>query len=244
MRNKMITIMLMQDNKSLHSIRLYTFVYKSFCTIVILLPILLCLSIYACYYLWNDNIILNENALHIQNEANKAKALAENLAVFNVLLDEDHIINASIIKINKAKELNQKNLQSENVETQTEAKAEQEGPGHEEFPVIDTEEIILENIRARVLDDGKISISLDLRNPDISKTITGRVNCILSDATGATHPLEIEEGLKSFRINRFKRVVFMPDIDPALADEYISIIIEVFDDSDKVIYRNITPVEQ
>lgn len=240
MNKTMVTILVMHDNEKSHSIRVRNFIYKTFCSIIILLPILLSLTLYACYYLWNDNKILSSSALHIQNETNKAKALAENLAIFSILLNGSHPINANIVQMNQTDELAQNNIQNETIETLT----EQVGPGHLDFPVVDTKEIIVENINARILDDGKISISLDLRNPDPKKTITGHVDCSLVDATGVTHTMKITPELKGFKINRFKRVVFMPNITPNMTDENINVIIEVFNKEGKIMYRNLTPVEQ
>lgn len=240
MNNSMVTLMLMHDNGKSHTIRLRNFFYKSICTLIILLPILLGLTITACYYLWNDNKILNANALHLQNETNKAIALSENLTIFKSLLAENHPINASIVQINQTEELALANKQNEENATL----AEQVGPGHVEFPAVDTEEVAVENISARILNDGKIRISLDLRNPDPAKIVTGYVDCSFVDSLGVNHPLGIALNLKGFKINRFKRVVFLSNISPDILDENGNVLIEVFNREDKLMYRNVTPIEQ
>jgi len=240
MAKTMITIMFMYDTGKSHTLRLSKGFYKLICITFLILPVLLGLTATACYYLWEDNSVLNANALRLQIETNTAKALAENLSIFKKLLAEDHPINSSAVLMNQAEEFSETMEQQNKIDSMQ----EQIGPEHLEFPAIDTKEVAVENISAKILDEGKIRISLDLRNPDTQKIISGYVNCIFVDSNGMHHPLKIAKDLRDFKINRFKRVVFLPDLSTDVLDKEGSILIEVYDKKAKLLYRDITPIEK
>ncbi len=124
------------------------------------------------------------------------------------------------------------------------AAALQEGPGHEEFPVVDEGIIMIENVQSRLVEPRRIRTSLDLRNPG-STSLSGTVFCILSLASGEMIPLSLSPAsVGNYRILRWKKAVLFADI----ASEYdlfnAQMIIEVKDTTGKLLYRNSFAIEQ
>ncbi len=129
-------------------------------------------------------------------------------------------------------------------DTSAEQAALQEGPGHEEFPVVDEGVVLVENVQSRLVEPRRIRTSLDLRNPG-STSLAGTVFCILSLASGEMVPLTLSPAaVGNYRILRWKKAVLFADI----ASEYdlfnAQMIIEVKDTTGKLLYRNSFAIEQ
>ncbi len=119
-----------------------------------------------------------------------------------------------------------------------------DGPGHAEFAIIDEGIIMVENVVSRLVEPRRLRTSLDLRNPGTA-SLAGEVLCILSLASGDTVPLTLNPtNVGNYRIQRWKKAVLFADI----AEEHdlfnAQIIIEVKDNTGKLLYRNIFAIEQ
>lgn len=121
-----------------------------------------------------------------------------------------------------------------------------EGPGHEEFPAVDTGYVRVENVQARALRDGRLRLALDLYNGEQQKQASGRVDATLLTADGTEHPLQFEPSdVGFFRINRFKRAVMLSHPQPGLDLENCRLIVHItMHDGGEVVFRNIYAVER
>ncbi len=122
--------------------------------------------------------------------------------------------------------------------------AMQDGPGHEDFPVVDEGVVLVENVQSRLIEPRRIRTALDLRNPG-STSLAGTVFCILSLASGEMVPLTLSPAdVGSYRILRWKKAVLFADIASEHDLFNAQMIIEVKDTTGKLIYRNSYAIEQ
>lgn len=100
-----------------------------------------------------------------------------------------------------------------------------------ETAALDTGVVRLENLTARVLDNRKIRVALDLYNARPNGgPIGGHFVIRLIDPTGKPLPLQHEEG--NFRITRFKKVIMQAELpqEVAAADNAALLVTVVVDD--------------
>ncbi len=118
-----------------------------------------------------------------------------------------------------------------------------EGPGHEEFPAVDTGRVKVTNVQARALRGNALRIGLDLRNPESQKLLAGTVSATLVTASGQKHQLIFDpEDVGNFRISRFKRAVMISRVPEQYSLVNAQVILEVRDTG--LLYRNIFAVER
>lgn len=237
----------MHDNGHTRRFRMGTGVYRTLCILALLLPIIGVGALTLSYKLWEKNSFLAANTHRLELASREARATAEKLTNLKALLDHQDQAETGAVLQNLARQ-NSKNPATPEPQLTPaagdEAGPTDSGPGHGEFPVVDTKAVSVENINARLLNKGKIRINLDLRNPDPKKSIAGHVRCSFIAGSGEARPLTLSDEQADFKINRFKRAVFQPTL-PADVDTVNSrIIIEVFLDEDNLVYRNIFPVER
>lgn len=107
---------------------------------------------------------------------------------------------------------------------------------------LDTGVVRLENLTARVLDNRKLRVSLDLYNAKPNGgPIGGHFDIRLIDPTGKPLPLKHEEG--NFRITRFKKVIMQAELPQEFAEaDNAALLVTVLVDDEPVL-RKIYSVE-
>lgn len=119
-----------------------------------------------------------------------------------------------------------------------------EGPGHEEFPALDTGRVKVGNVQARAIRNRSLRIGLDLRNPDNEPLLSGEVEATLITANGERRSLDFTpREVGTFRISRFKRTVMNALLPKNTNLTNSQIMLEVKDQDKKPIYRNIFAVQ-
>ncbi len=137
--------------------------------------------------------------------------------------------------------------QVENTTTAEQEKTAQnvdDGPGHEAFPVLDTKEIIVQNVTSILSAKRRLRTSFDLRNEG-KEGIAGEVFCILSLESGKTvrlTPKPSDAG--TYKIARFKKAVLLTDIAADIDMSNAQLILEVKNTKGEEIFRNIYPISQ
>ena len=120
-----------------------------------------------------------------------------------------------------------------------------EGPGHEEFPALDTGRVIVGNVQVRAMGERTIRVSADLRNPENEPLLSGEVTAILLTANGERLPLSFTpKEVGSFRISRFKRTVMQAPVPRGANVVNSQVILEVRDQGGNPLYRNIFAVQR
>lgn len=119
-----------------------------------------------------------------------------------------------------------------------------DGPGHSEFPGVNTGKIQVENVVVRLMSGRNLRISLDLNNPDTANLVGGKIVCTLITASGQALPLRVfPQAADDFRISRFKRVVLTAPLPPNTSATDAQIVLEVKPEGGgPVLYRNIYAV--
>lgn len=242
---KKISIMFMYDDGGTRRYRISIGLYRFLWVLVTVLPLLAGGAAWLAVHLWQENARLTANTSRLELAMYEAVNTAEKLTNLRALLEQEDTAVTGPVLQNLARQSSKDSPQLQPKVGNEEADATEAGPGHADFPVVDANVVNVENVNARLLSTGKIRINLDLRNPDPKRNITGHVRCLFIADSGETFPLPLTQEQADFKINRFKRAVFQPPVPPAVTDTTNSrIIVEVYTDTDTLIYRNIFQVER
>lgn len=238
----------MHDSGHTRRYRIRLGLYKSLWALCLLLPLLTAASLSLSFVLWRENSVLQANASRLELATRDAQNTAEKLSNLRAILEqEDKSVTGPVLQ-NLARQSSRDAPPSAGKADSAMGEAAdsaENGPGHADFPVVDTKLVNIENVNARLLNSGKVRITLDLRNPDPKRHISGQVRCLFIADSGETIPLPLLQEQADFKINRFKRSVFQPPVPPSVADTTNSrIILEVYNDDNTLIYRNLFPVER
>ncbi|SDF15115.1 hypothetical protein [Desulfovibrio legallii] len=206
------------------------------------LPVVCALLGWQCWRLWQQNAQLRENVLRFESDYQAAQATAERLENLEALLQEENLPGREQV----LRRLNA--LEGDEAPPAEAAPPEPapraEGPGHEDFPAVDTGYVAVSNVQARALRGGKLRIALDLRNTDSQKIAVGMVSAVLLTADGKRRPLDVTpESAASFRISRFKRSVMVVGAGRTSMVN-AQVLLEVRSQDGAVVFRNIFPVER
>lgn len=235
-----LNIVFMRDNGPRRSIQIRR---SNFFLLLIAfgcLPFLCALLTTQCWLLWQENVRLRDGLERAETDLQVVAAKAERLENLEELLKEENAAGRAIVVAQ---------LAGDSVAAlepaQTQAAPDEAGPGHEEFPVLDTGRVKVGNVQVRSLRGSNLRIGLDLRNPDNEPLLSGEVEATLLTADGKRLPLTFSSSESAaFRISRFKRAVVnarAPDGDSLVNAQ---LILEVKDQDKKTIYRNVFSVLQ
>lgn len=209
------------------------------------LPFLCLLLTTQCWLLWQENIKLRDSMERFESEYQAVESRAERLENLEELLREENakgreIITRQLASNSEAPEPEEKSAPSPPAE-----ETGNEGPGHEEFPALDTGRVKVGNVQARSIRDNTLRIGLDLRNPDNEPLLSGTVEAALITANGERRSLVFTpREVGAFRISRFKRTVMNAQLPRNTNLTNAQIILEVKDQDNRPIYRNIFAVQR
>lgn len=264
-----LNIIFMRDNGPRRSLRIRRSRFYLLIIFFASLPFLCILLSIQCWLLWEDNQKLHESVERFESDCQAAEARAERLENLEEFLREENVPARGVLVRQLARdasqdiippaqpreqqsapppprETNENGSIQAKVETEVQEKPElADGPGHEEFPAIDTGRVTVSNVQARAMRGNSLRIGLDLRNPENGTLLIGEVDATLVTASGEKHELVFApHNVGSFRINRFKRTVMVAHVprEVNLADSQI--ILEVKNQDGEIIYSNIFAVQQ
>lgn len=242
-----LSIILMRDNGPRRSFRLRRSRFFALVIFFGCMPVLCGLLAWQCYSLWEENASLRANMQRFEMDCQTAQATAERLQDYEDLLREEGVQGRELLLRRLARSggeaLGQES--AEGTPPQPAATPLGEGPGHEEFPVVDTGAIKVSNVQARALRGNGLRIGLDLRNTESQKLLAGSVSATLVTASGQKCPLTFDpEDVGNFRISRFKRAVMVARVPEQYSLVNAQVILEVREQDADVIYRNIFAVER
>lgn len=236
-----LNIVFMRDNGPRHSIRVRRSHFYLLICFFAVLPFLCASLAWACWHLWQMNIELRTNVDKFETDYQNAEARAERLENLEDLLREENVPGRERLLRQLASTGEPFNPDAEESGENNPVNAE--GPGHEEFPVLDTGKVQVSNVSARALKGNRIRISLDLHNLISDHLLSGEVHVMLVTAAGEETPLSfVPDGVGNFRINRFKRTVMTARIPEGTNLNEAQIILEVNEAGGGALYRNIFQV--
>lgn len=241
----------MRDNGPRRSFRLRRSRFFALIVFFASMPVLCALLAWQCWLLWDENVTLRANMQRFETDCQTAQATAERLENFEELLREEGVQGRELL-LRRLARAGGDAPGAEGApaagpgtarETSPAGTPMAEGPGHEEFPVVDTGRVKVINVQARALRGNALRIGLDLRNPESQKLLAGTVSAMLVTASGQKHQLVFDpEDVGNFRISRFKRVVMISRVPEQYSLVNAQIILEVRDSG--LLYRNIFAVER
>lgn len=210
------------------------------------MPFLCVLLAIQCWLLWEDNLKLRENVERFEMDYQTAEFRAERLENLEILLQEENISGRELILRQLAQSGKEDAVIEEaTIEEPAPDLTSESGPGHEDFPVIDTGRVKIENVQIRALRGKNLRVGLDLRNPDNENLLAGEVEATLVTADGERKILSFApQDAGNFRINRFKRAVMTAQTPNDANLVNASIILEVREQNGDVLYQNIFAVQR
>ena len=241
-----LNIVIMRDNGPRHSYHLKRSNFVLLLLFFLCLPFLAILLSSQCYMLWQENVKLRESLERAEADYQAMESKAERLENLEELLKEENVPGREVV-IRQLGSVSKPEKPSEEKESPEEAQPEQftEGPGHEEFPALDTGRVIVSNVQARAMRGNSLRVGLDLRNPDNEPLLSGDVDAILLTANAERINLKFApDEVGSFRISRFKRTLITAQVPRNVSLVNAQIILEVKDQDAKPIYRNIFAVQR
>ncbi len=254
-----ISIILMRDKGPRRSFRLPRWRFFFLVGFFAFMPFFCALLCFEAWLLFEQNAALGENLQRFENERQLFQARAERLEHLEALLKESSVPARELIlrKLAHAEAPDEQGLEKgqeklsearENPPETPKASAESamvsDGPGHEDFPSLDTGRVIVDNVEVRALRGHSLRLALDLRNPEKQELLAGTVSAFLVTAEGQKVPLNFSPAdVGNFRINRFKRTVMIAVVDSRFSLVNAQVIVEVKEDRAKLLYRNIFAVQ-
>ena len=242
-----LSIILMRDNGPRRSFRLRRSRFYALVVFFACMPVLCALLAWQCWLLWEENTTLRASLQRFETDCQTAQATAERLQNFEELLREEGVQGRELLLRRLARSAAPEAPESPVAETPAggAGAAMGEGPGHEDFPVVDTGRVKVANVQARALRGNGLRIGLDLRNTETQKLLTGTVAATLVTAAGQNYQLVFDpEDVGNFRISRFKRAVMVARVPEQYSLVNARVILEVTEQDSGVIYRNIFAVER
>ncbi|GAB1255136.1 hypothetical protein [Desulfovibrio falkowii] len=241
-----LSIIFMRDNGPRRSFRVCRGRFYAALVFFACLPVLSSVLGWHCWQLWQENAALRANVLRFESDYQGAQATAERLEHLEELLREEDVQGRDLVlrRLGGGEPAVEAPPADRDENGKSEALRGAEGPGHEDFPAIDLDYVKVGNVQVRALRGGKLRLALDLRNTDNQRLASGSVSGTLITADGAKHPLSFDpENVGDFRISRFKRTVIVVRLPGRLDLVNAQVILEVRNQDESVVYRNIFPVE-
>lgn len=247
-----LSLILMSDDGARRTFRVRRARFYGLIICLLCFPLLAAFLGWRAVQLWRENAALNAEQARLERELLAAEATAERLENLEVLLREDGMEGRRLLALRLAGReesggsAGDVNAQDDEKEREQALKQPNEGPGHTEFPAVATDMVKVLNVRARALGNGRLRISLDLRNTERQKVVSGEVRATLITADGQQHEVQFEpEDVGDFRISRFKRAVMLSHLPRSVGRlENSQVIIEVLKSDGQLLFRNIFAVER
>lgn len=208
------------------------------------LPFLCLLLTVQCWLLWHENMDLRVSLERAEADYQSVEARAERLENLEELLKEENTRGREILVRQLAETAVPALSEDGPEETGKTEHAERQAP-QEEFQSLDSGRVKVSNVQTRVLRSNTLRISLDLRNLESDSLLSGEVRATLVLRNGEDRELVFnprESG--AFKIARFKRTVLTTQTPKGASLADASLILEVREQGDKLLFRNIYPINQ
>ena len=250
------SLLLMRDDGGTRRWRISLRLFRALCLAVVLLPLLLGGAGWLGWIFYKDNAALSIQQRQLEQENKMLGAALKRLSNLEQLLDmPDHAKLLALqnqqttLKVAELGVLPPEAPPQESAKDQNQADAIslEAAPASQisSAPTVDMKLIGIENVNAHRLGD-KLRIGLDLHNSQQKSQLVGYVVCSVKSMGSESVLLEIPKDVASFRINRFKRAVFAPNLPVAMRNlsTPLTVIIEINLEDRGLVYRNEYPVER
>lgn len=239
MPGERISLLLLRDNGASRRFRMRRRLFVLLVVLCLCMPFALGGSVWFGLTLWFRHEALQQQYQTLERQYQEALATATRLGNLEGLLQQRDVAEQAVLARRLAGTAESSN--GGLVEEPTAGAAE--GPGHSEFPIISTGFIAVDNVHIRLLQGNRLRVTLNLRNPEPNRAITGSVGCTLVTAGGENVPVHFQPAdAGDFRISRLKKAVLMATLPSSVSAANAQAIIEVKSEKGEVGYRNVFPV--
>lgn len=247
-----LSLILMSDDGARRTLRVRRARFYALMISLLCFPLLTVGLGWWSFQLWRANAALSDAQACLERELLEAEATAERLENLEILLKEESVEGRRLLatrlvgRSEAAADVTEADGAEARKEMEQAFKQPGDGPGHAEFPAVSSELVKVLNVRARSLGNGKLRISLDLRNTERQKVVSGEVAVTLLTADGQQHNITFDpDDVGDFRISRFKRAVMVSRLPRSVGKlENSQVIIEVKKSDGQLLFRNIFAVER
>ncbi len=260
-----LNIILMRDSGESKRLRVRRSRFRALIAFFILCPFLAVGAAAGGYYLWQQNATLHRTIKDLEIEKQKLEHTAQRLSNLEALLNPEYAVKNALtenLAQNSVKNGNNANKKKDSGSQKTQINAETQSPlgqgntantaggslgddpGHEVFPVLDTKEIIVQNVSSTLYGKKRLRTAFELRNAG-TEAISGEVTCILILNTGESirlTPKPADAG--TYKISHFKSTALTVNFDKDYDLTNAQVILEIKNTAGTVIYRNIYPIAQ
>lgn len=235
-----VNILIIRDNGAVRRFRIRRSLLLFLTICCLIMPLAAAGGLWLSSELWLRRQDMLRDIQTMENEYQKAKATATRLEHLETLLEKrDAARQGAVLQGLQSPE--EKSVP--NAEMEIPSASTTEGPGHNEFPVIDAGVVAVDNVSARLMPGNKLRVTLDVRNPEPGKVVAGSVRYLLSTEQGNTVPLEsVSPHAADFRASRLKKIVLTSTLPPDLNADNAQLLIEVRTEGGEMVYRNLFPV--
>ncbi len=261
-----LNIILMRDSGESKRIRMHRSRFRALMAFFILCPFLVAGAVAGGYYLWKENALLKRTIVDLEGENQKLEHTAQRLSNLEALLHTQYSVKNALTenlaqniaknpassgqnsnssgKSSQTNSGNAKNPAGSALQANTANTSDEDGPGHDVFPVLDTKEIIVQNVSSTLEGRNKLRTSFDLRN-ESGESISGEVTSVLILNTGESIRLTTRPAdAGKYKISHFKSSLLVTTLDKKYDLTNAQIILEVKNSAGTDIYRNIYPIAQ
>ncbi len=247
-----LNIILMRDSGESRRMRIRRSIFRYVVMFFLLCPVLAAAAGTAIYYLWEERTKLQLHIAELEEINYKNQANSKRLSHLEALLNRQKDVQKNLSQNMAAKNVQKVTAQQKagekngkkNSSDKNSGPEDIEGPGHADFPVLDTKEIIVQNVTNLLSAKRRLRTSFDLHNEG-KESKAGEVVCILSLASGKTVrlvPQPADAG--KYKISRFKKAVILTQIEPEVDMSNAQLILEIKNEAGKEIFRNVYPISQ
>lgn len=239
-----ISLLIMRDNGEVRSVRIRRSLLFLLLFMCAVMPFLLGGALWFGADVWLAHRALFARHNAMQQEYLEAKATAARLSDIEQLVQAAEAQNSAQVLQNIRRADAQAVAQPPEGDPAHETGVSIDGPGHVEFPAVNSGKVQTDNVTIRQMSGRSLRISLDLSNPDPTTPVAGKIVCILTTANGQTLPLRVfPQSADDFRISRFKRVVLTAPLPPNVNAADAQVVLEIkAEGGGPILYRNVYAV--
>ncbi len=237
-----ISVIIMRDSGESKRYRWRRARFRALILFCVMAPLVAAGALTACFYLWQENRLLLQNLSQLQEENSVFAATAKRLENLQSLLERKKNVERAVMAKVMQENISQETVDFSDPKVQSDLQAE--GPGHEAFPAQNTGELKIDNVSASRLEQNRLRVAFNLHNLG-AESLSGEAFTILSLADGRTVPLKPNPAdAGTYKISKFKSAVLFISLDQEYDLTNAQIILEVKNDKDELVFRNIFPLSQ
>ncbi len=237
-----MNVIIMRDSGESKRYRLRRSRFRLLVIFAVLSPMVAVAALAGCFYLWQDNWNLKQAQYLLEEENRNYAVTAKRLENLQALLERKKNIERSVMAKVVKEQATTEAVDYSDPTVQSDMQSD--GPGHAAFPEVSEGALKVDTVSASRLAENRLRLAFNLHNTG-SEALSGEAFAILSLADGKTVPLQpAPSDAGTYKITKFKSAVLFLPLGQRYDLTNAQIILEVKNEAQKVVYRNIFPLSQ